>query len=91
MPLTTSTSTAEELRDASSNLPKAILYGAAFNGVLGYLAVFTICFTVTDYSILETDAIFPFIQLFYNTTGSLAATNVMSAVIIATMVFAVCR
>lgn len=80
----------EELRDASDTLPRAIFWGVIINIALGYVAVFTLCFTITDPStILNTPTKYPFIQLFYNTTNSYAGANTMTAIIIITMVCAV--
>jgi len=39
---------AEEVNDASRTLPKALFWGVALNAVLGYLAIFTLCFTIDD-------------------------------------------
>ncbi|KAL6714500.1 hypothetical protein ACLMJK_007925 [Lecanora helva] len=81
---------AEEIRDASDTLPKSIFWGVVLNIVLGYLAVFTLCFTITDPSaILDTPTKYPFIQLFYNITKSLAGTDILAAIIIITLVCAV--
>lgn len=80
----------EEVKNASDTLPKAILWGASLNAVLGYLMIFTLCFTMTDIpSLLATKTGFPFIQLFYDITHSQAGTTVMAAIVIITLVFAV--
>ncbi|KAL8822278.1 MAG: hypothetical protein Q9191_006981 [Dirinaria sp. TL-2023a] len=81
---------AEEVNDASRTLPKALFWGVALNAVLGYLAIFTLCFTINDpEAILSGKTGYPFIQLFYNVTKSHAGTNVMVAIIIITLVAAV--
>ncbi len=80
---------AEEVNDASRTLPKALFWGVALNAVLGYLAIFTLCFTIDDpKAILSGATGYPFIQLFYNVTKSYAGTNVMVAIIIITLVAA---
>ncbi|KAI4114679.1 MAG: hypothetical protein LQ345_004578 [Seirophora villosa] len=80
----------EEVQNASETLPKAILWGAGLNAVLGYLTVFTLCFTMTDIpSLLDSPTTFPFLQLFYNVTRSNVATAIMAAIIIITLVMAV--
>src|SRR5947209_12743589 len=57
--------------------------GVAVNGALGFLMVITLSFTLGDVStILATPTGYPFIQIFFNTTQSYAATNVMTAIII---------
>ena len=57
--------------------------GVAVNGTLGFLMVITLCFTLGDVSsVLATPTGYPFIQIFFNTTQSYAATNVMTTIII---------
>src|SRR5271155_2741180 len=74
---------AEEINNASETLPRALMSGVAVNGVLGFLMVITLCFTLGDVTnILATPTGYPFIQIFYNTTQSYAATNVMTTIII---------
>ncbi|KAL9581613.1 MAG: hypothetical protein Q9212_003798 [Teloschistes hypoglaucus] len=86
----TSNQLAEEVKDASETLPKAILWGAGLNAVLGYLTVFTLCFTVTDVSrLLGSKTGFPFLQLFVDITKSNAGTAVMAAIVIITLIAAV--
>ncbi|KAH2134422.1 hypothetical protein KXV35_008210 [Aspergillus fumigatus] len=79
-------SCAEEIKDAAETLPKAMMSAVAVNGVLGFVMVVTLCFTLGDVdSILSTPTGFPFIQIFYNTTNSYAATNTMTAVLVITL------
>ena len=74
---------AEEIRDASSVLPKAIMTSAAVNGTLGWIMTITFCFTLGDlYSILDTKTGYPFIQVFYGVTKNKAAASVLTAIII---------
>ncbi|KAL8997684.1 MAG: hypothetical protein Q9169_003091 [Polycauliona sp. 2 TL-2023] len=81
---------AEEVKDASRTLPKAILWGASINAILGYLAVFTLCFTMTDIDrLITSETGSPFLQLFYDVTKSNAGTAVMAAIIIITLIMAV--
>jgi len=88
-PLTMRFPRAEEVNDASRTLPKALFWGVALNAVLGYLAIFTLCFTIDDpEAVLSGSTGYPFIQLFYNVTKSYAGTNVMVAIIIITLVAA---
>ena len=77
---------AEEIKDASETLPRAMTWAVLLNAILGFIMVLTLCFTMGDAtSILETDTLFPFIQIFYNTTQSYAATNVMVTILIVTL------
>ncbi|KAJ5518554.1 Amino acid/polyamine transporter I [Penicillium expansum] len=76
----------EEIKDASETLPKAMMTSVAVNGVLGFIMLVTLCFTLGEVdSVLDTPTRFPFIQIFYNTTGSFAATNAMTAVLVVTL------
>ena len=57
--------------------------GVIVDGALGFLMVITLCFTLGDVqNILATPTGYPFIQIFYNTTQSYTATNVMTTIII---------
>jgi amino acid transporter len=77
---------AEEIKDAAETLPKAMMSAVAVNGVLGFIMIVTLCFTLGDVdSILSTPTGFPFIQIFYNTTNSYVATNTMTTVLVITL------
>jgi len=59
------------------------MLGYIVNALLGLFVLITVCFTLGDVNtILQTQTGYPFLQIFYNTTKSLAATNVMAAFII---------
>ncbi|KAJ5669389.1 hypothetical protein N7462_010459 [Penicillium macrosclerotiorum] len=76
----------EEIKDASETLPKAMMSSVAVNGVLGFIMLVTLCFTLGEIDpILASPTGFPFIQIFYNTTGNLAATNAMTSVLVVTL------
>ncbi|KAK8198760.1 hypothetical protein M8818_006627 [Zalaria obscura] len=78
----------EELRDASSSLPRAMVWTAIVNGALGFIMLVTFCMMVGDIeTILETPTGYPFIQVFYNATGSHAGTSVMTAILIIMLLF----
>ena len=81
---------AEEIKNASETLPRAMLWGVGLNAILGYITIFTLCFTVTDpESLLDSDTGYPFIQLFYDVTKSHAGTDIMVAIVIITLISAV--
>ncbi|KAI7235503.1 hypothetical protein KC330_g4243 [Hortaea werneckii] len=53
------------------------------NGLMAFVMLIAICYCIGDIdAVLSTPTGYPFIQIFYNTTGSLAATNAMTAFII---------
>ncbi|PYI03375.1 amino acid permease [Aspergillus sclerotiicarbonarius CBS 121057] len=61
----------EEIKDASETLPKAMMSAVGVNGLLGFIMIITLCFTLGD--------------IFYNTTNSYAATNTMTAILVITL------
>ncbi|KAH8433215.1 uncharacterized protein LDX57_010849 [Aspergillus melleus] len=80
----------EEVRDASSTLPKAIMSALALNGSMAFLVLITLCFTMGNVDdILETDTGYPFIQVFYNVTKSYPATNAMTSIVTLTIMSSV--
>ena len=77
---------AEEIKDASETLPRAISWAVILNGCLGFIMIITLCFTLGDVNqILKTPTGFPFIEIFYNSTQSYSATNVMVTILIVTL------
>jgi amino acid transporter len=63
-----------------------MMSSVAVNGVLGFIMLITLCFTLGEVDkVLDTPTGFPFIEIFYNTTGSFAATNAMTAVLVVTL------
>jgi amino acid transporter len=63
-----------------------MMSSVAINGVLGFVMLVTLCFTLGEVDkVLDSPTGFPFIQIFYNTTGSLAATNAMTVVLVVTL------
>jgi len=76
----------EEIKDASDTLPKAIMTSVTVNAVLGFIMLVTLCFTLGDVNNILTSATgYPFIQIFYNTTGSYAATNALTSILVLTL------
>ena len=56
------------------------------NSILGFIMVLTLCFCLGDPTqIVQTPTGFPFIQVFYNSTKSYSATNVMTTILIVTL------
>ncbi|KAK6376338.1 hypothetical protein LTS17_006933 [Exophiala oligosperma] len=76
----------EEIKDASVTLPRAIMGSVIVNITLVFVIVTTLCFTIGDQASAAASATgYPFIQVFYNATGSLAGTSVLTAIIIVMM------
>ncbi|KAL9000493.1 MAG: hypothetical protein Q9169_000786 [Polycauliona sp. 2 TL-2023] len=77
---------AEEVEDSGRTLPRAIMWSVYLNGTMGFVMAITMCYCLGNLEeIVETPTGYPFIQVFYNATQSLAATNVMVTIIIITV------
>ncbi|KAK6392318.1 hypothetical protein LTR65_003774 [Meristemomyces frigidus] len=78
----------EELQDASYTLPRTMIRTTLINGALGFVMIVTICYCIGDVDkVLATETGYGFIQIFYDSTGSLAATNAMVAIVLVLAVF----
>ncbi|GAB7322317.1 hypothetical protein MBLNU13_g03293t1 [Cladosporium sp. NU13] len=74
---------AEELQDASYRLPRVMLWATIINGGMMFVMAVTVTYCIGDLeSVLSTPTGYPYIQIFYNVTRSLAATNAMTALIL---------
>jgi hypothetical protein len=63
-----------------------MMSAVGINGVLGFVMLVTLCFTLGDITeVLATPTGYPFIQIFFNTTQSYSATNVLVAILIITL------
>lgn len=77
---------AEELRNASKTLPRAMIATMLINGALGFVMLVTFCMVLGDPdNVLSTPTHQPFIQVFYNTVQSKAGATVMTCIIIVTI------
>ncbi|RMD40288.1 hypothetical protein DV735_g4841, partial [Chaetothyriales sp. CBS 134920] len=80
---------AEEVQDASKIIPPTMLVGMWGNAVLMLVVGVTFIFTMGDVeAILSTPTGVPFIQVFWNATGSLVATNLMTVIIVVMLISA---
>lgn len=78
----------EELKNASLQLPRAMIWATVANGVMGIAMIITFCFCITDLEqllSLETD--FPIINIIQNATGSFAGTCVLGSVLVILLFF----
>jgi hypothetical protein len=74
---------AEETEDSARSIPRTIMYSTYINAFLGFLMVITLMFTWGDMADIADSAYgWPFLTIFYNTTGSKAATIAMAMLII---------
>lgn len=80
----------EELKDASRTVPRAMISTTVINGLMGWIAVITFCFCIGDSlaEVIDSPTGYPFMEVFYNSTGSLAGATAMIFFILAMIVFA---
>jgi amino acid transporter len=80
---------AEEVQNASMNVPRAMFFTIFINGALGFSTYIFIlyCFGDPNEALKGTYGL-PFIEIFYNATGSKAGTTAMISLLIAMYIFA---
>jgi choline transport protein len=79
---------AEELKDSSKNLPKAMIYYAVVNYSIGFIMILAFMFVIGDVtSVLNTPTMQPWIQVIWNATNSKAGTIIMTALIVFFFIF----
>ncbi|ORY15012.1 amino acid/polyamine transporter I [Clohesyomyces aquaticus] len=80
----------EELRDASKNLPRAMMWSTIVNGVMGWVMLITFCSVIGDVeTALATPTKQPFLFVFYQATNSRAATTVLGSLVLVMIIFSV--
>lgn len=73
---------AEEIKDAGTNVPKAIAWGYFLNGILGLGFIVTYCFAISDVqSLLARADGSPFLYVFQDAVGNIA-TSILTAMIL---------
>ncbi|KAF2198016.1 amino acid transporter [Delitschia confertaspora ATCC 74209] len=78
----------EELHDASKTLPRAMIATAIVNGSMGFIMLVTFCMMLGNVEdILATKTGQPFIQMFYNVTGSKGKASAMTCIMIVMATF----
>lgn len=78
---------AEEIKNAATVIPRAILFSVGMNGVLGFSMLIAILFCLGDPSqvpttVLQTSLGFPFIQVFLDATTSVPGTAIMASIVL---------
>ena len=80
----------EEVKDAPRVVPRAMVITLFLDGALAFGFILVLLYCIGDVNaVLATPTGYPFIQIIYNTTGSLAATNALTALVISGVFFAV--
>ncbi|CAK1355822.1 unnamed protein product [Cercospora beticola] len=78
----------EELKDASLQLPRAMMWATVLNGILGVTMLISFCFCIQDIErLVSMDTDFPIIEVLLNATGSRAATCVLGAMLVVLLFF----
>ncbi|KAK1064565.1 hypothetical protein LTR74_008567 [Friedmanniomyces endolithicus] len=78
----------EELKDASLQLPKAMMWAILGNGVMGIAMLITFCFCITDLEALLSDGSqYPIIQVLFNATSLYAGTIILGSVLLVLLFF----
>ncbi|KAK7423257.1 hypothetical protein QQZ08_009153 [Neonectria magnoliae] len=73
----------EEMNDAATGVPRAMVGAVIVNGLLGFAFLVTLLFCMGDVtSALSTNTGFPIIEIFYNITGSKQAASAMSSAVV---------
>ena len=81
---------AEETRNASSVIPKAMVLSYFGNGLMIFLILITYCYCLTDLpQAFDSPTGYPFIAVFAHATGSIEGGAGLTCVIIVLIVFAV--
>jgi amino acid transporter len=76
----------EEIKNASTVVPRSLLISIVINGSLGFAMLITILFCIGDINIaLNSPTGFPFIEIFAQATRSNSGTTIMTAVILCLM------
>lgn len=75
---------AEEVDNAALNIPRAIVTAMCVNGLIGFGMMITVLFCLGDIdTVLETATGFPFIQIFYNSYGTIAGAVAAGSIVLA--------
>lgn len=78
----------EELRDAASSLPKAMIWTTIVNGAMGWLVLIAFCMVLGNIDdVISSPTGQPYIQVFYNVTKSHAGASALSALVIIMAMF----
>lgn len=81
---------AEETRNASSVIPKAMMWSYFINGLMVFLMLITYCFCLTDLAeAFHSPTGYPFIAVFANATGSAAGAAGITSLMIVLIVLSV--
>ncbi|KAL8978516.1 MAG: hypothetical protein Q9205_005912 [Flavoplaca limonia] len=73
----------EEVRNASKTLPRIMLATLIGNGTFSFMMLVTLCFCIGNLEeVLATSLGYPFVQIFYDATQSIAGATIMTCILI---------
>jgi choline transport protein len=80
---------AEEVKNASINVPRSMFFTIFLNGALGLSMMISILFCIGNVDdALATPTGYPFIEIFHNATQSNTGATAMASILVAMIVFA---
>ena len=79
----------EEVKDASRTVPRMMMATVLLNGIMGFVVTITLSFVIQDVKaqVVDSTAIYPFIEIFEVSVGSKAGATGMTALIILLAIF----
>lgn len=81
---------AEEISNAAVIIPRAIMLSVLINGILGFAMLIAVLFCMGNIEdILNSSTGYPFIEIFYQATGSTAGAVLMCTIILIIAIFGV--
>ena len=79
----------EEIRNASTIVPYALIASIGINGTLGFAMLIAILFCIGDIdNALSTPTLYPFMEIFYQAVQSLGGATAMSTLVLLMMILA---
>lgn len=73
----------EEVKNPSITVPQSIMFSVVINGLMGFAMIISYLYAITDIEkAVNSDTGYPFIEIFYQATNSVAGTAAMAALII---------
>ena len=80
---------AEEVQNASINVPRSMIMTLTINGILGFASYLLILYSFGDpLKALNSPYGLPFLEIFYNATKSKAGTTAMTSLLLSMYIFA---
>ena len=78
----------EEIVNASTVVPRAMIFSIAVNGILGFAITIALCFCLGNIeTVLDSPTGFPFLEIFSRATGNLSSATAMAVVPLLLIIF----